>query len=270
METGLVSRLGLATVAAVALYAPTLGLPLPDHCTWTTSVAGAAPTPSPSCGGDLRECLRHWADLRQTPLGGRYVTAHDVALCMEIFNNCIHGGASGGGSPSPPDSRSPEGGQPGTSTPTPTKSGSQGGGNPNPYPPTSTSSGGDESRRGLPTHFAIKFEGISSDCQVAGTNVTCALAMDKLAEGIDSWSARVTGTLSGLTMTGTQKTRNTGHDPCSWESEHIGPVTYAFTAEGTVTAHEGQSQWTLTSSCSGSSSGTTPSDDFTGKWTAVE
>ena len=31
--------------------------------------------------------------------GARYVTADDVAKCVEAFNACIHGGASGGGIP---------------------------------------------------------------------------------------------------------------------------------------------------------------------------
>jgi hypothetical protein len=82
MATGVTSKFALAAVAAVGLYVPTLGLPLPDSCMHTIGVAGAAPAPSRSCGGDLRECLRQSADLRQTTFGGRYVTAEDVARCV--------------------------------------------------------------------------------------------------------------------------------------------------------------------------------------------
>ena len=78
--TQLLHKLALTAAAAVGLYVSTLGLPLPVSCA----------APSPSCGGDLRECLRQSADMRQTTFGGRYVTAEDVARCMEAFNASIH------------------------------------------------------------------------------------------------------------------------------------------------------------------------------------
>ncbi len=68
----LAPKIALSTVAAAALHVPTSVSPQHDSCTWTAGVAGAAPTPSPSCGGDLRECLRQSADMRQTTFGGRW------------------------------------------------------------------------------------------------------------------------------------------------------------------------------------------------------
>ena len=56
MITRLLPKLALATVAAIAMYASTLGLPVLGSCLGKAGVADAAP--SPTCGGDLRECLR--------------------------------------------------------------------------------------------------------------------------------------------------------------------------------------------------------------------
>ena len=123
MVTGFVSKLALTTVAAVGLYIPTIGLPVtPGSCLRTVGVASAAP--SPTCGGDERECLRRSA---KTGLYGvRYVTPEDVAKCVEAFNACIHGTLNGGG---------------------------------NPVPPTSTSPGG-RNRTTLPQHFGINYGGV--------------------------------------------------------------------------------------------------------------
>ena len=119
MVARLARKLALATVAAVGLYLAALALPISSLCLSTGGMASAAP--SPTCGGDLRECLRLSA---QTGIyGARYVTAADVARCMEAFNSCIHGGVSAG----------------------------------NPNPPTSTSTGSGGSGKGLPQHFGITF-----------------------------------------------------------------------------------------------------------------
>jgi hypothetical protein len=128
-----VSTLAVAAVAALALYVPTFGLfgPL-GACLGTAATAAAAP--SPTCGGDLRECLRLSA--KTGIYGARYVTAEDVARCVEAFNACIHGGASGGGKQTPP---------------------------------TSTSTPGGGTRKGLPQHFGIAYDGnLVSDCRVSG------------------------------------------------------------------------------------------------------
>lgn len=136
-----------ASEAAVGLYAPTLGLPLPNSCLRTIGVAGAAPAPSPSCGGDLRECLRLNADLRQT-LFGRYVTADDVARCMEAFNVCIRGGARACGNRPPPPS-------------TPTR----------------------ETGKGLPPRFVIKTQFGTCDCIKTGDALNCTMTGDNLPPG---------------------------------------------------------------------------------------
>ena len=241
MVIGLVPKLALATVAAVGLYIPTLGLPLTGSCMPTIAVAGAAPAPPPSCGGDLRECLRLSADLRQTTFGGRYVTAEDVARCMETFNACIHGSLHGG----------------------------------NPAPPTSTSAA-DNSRKGLPQRFGIDNDYIAIDCRVSGETVTCTESMKTPGTGVDSFTGMVTGTLDGLTMTGTATSHLTGHDvgepACTYTEDISGPVTYIFSPDGTVMMRQGpnQRQKTNSGSCSGSDSGTTPLWENTGKWSAIE
>jgi hypothetical protein len=102
MITRLMPKLTLVTVAAVAMYVLSLGLPIPESCLRTSAVAGAAP--SPTCGGDLRECLR--VSAKTGIYGARHVPAEDVAKCVEAFNACIHGGASGPGNPVPPTSTS--------------------------------------------------------------------------------------------------------------------------------------------------------------------
>ncbi len=114
MVTGFLSKLAVVTVAAVGLYIPTIGLPVPlGSCLRTVGVAAAAP--SQTCGGDERECLRRSA---KTGLYGvRYVTPEDVAKCVEAFNACIHGTLNGGGNPVPPTSTSPTGGNKTSSLP---------------------------------------------------------------------------------------------------------------------------------------------------------
>lgn len=131
-----VPTLAAATVAAVGLYVSAVGLFSPfGACLPTASGA-----PSRSCGGDLRECLRLSADLRQTTFGGRYVTAEDVSRCMEAFNACIHG--------------------------------TLGGGNPNPPPTSSRAQGGNGAT--MPQRFTIAGEGF--DCTVSGSAVECSAA----------------------------------------------------------------------------------------------
>jgi hypothetical protein len=162
-------------IAALGLYASVFGsFGPPGACTRTAPTASAAP--SPTCGGDLRECLRLSA--KTGIYGARYVTAEDVARCVEAFNACIHGGASAGG------------------------------GNAN---PTTTTSGGGATKVVLPEHFGIDTADYRYDCTVTGTAVNCTSARKSPYEGIDSWRGTVTGTLSGLTMTGTVSIEQTGH-----------------------------------------------------------
>ncbi len=234
-------KLALATVAAVGLYIPTIGLPVQlGACLRTVGVASA--TPSPTCGGDERECLRRSA---KTGLYGvRYVTPEDVAKCVEAFNACIHGTLNSG----------------------------------NPAPPTETTSG-DSNRKTLPQHFGINYNGVvASDCRASGDTVTCKdIRQDPLAEDQDSWTGGVTGTLSGLTMTGTKTIHIEGHysgEPgCFYTQEATGPATHVFNSDGTVTMREGPLQWQKTNhgSCSGGDSPqTSPATEVTANWSAIE
>ncbi len=100
--------------------------------------------------------------------GARYVTADDVAKCVEAFNACIHGGTSGGG---------------------------------NPVEPTSTPAVGRQADD-LPKRFSIKYEpeafAVVSDCHVSGQLSRAARARTSPL-GLPEWAQTVTGTLSGLT-----------------------------------------------------------------------
>lgn len=247
MGTGMFSKLALATVAAIGLYVPTMGLPLPlNSCLRTIGVAGAAP--SPSCSGDLRECLRASADMHQTTFGGRYVTADDVARCMEAFRSCTNGGASRGGSP---------------------------------VPPTSTSEDTANLRGALPEHFGVNVGGAGSglihDCRVDGNTVTCKVSSEEsTSTGKFTQIGDVTGTLSGSTMTGTWNSRTTsdGADGCVSEGTLSGPVSYSFSADGTATLRRGplQQQFVYTGSCSDAPPyfSTAPAWEGTGTWSAIK
>lgn len=139
MTRRLLPKTALAALAAIGLFLP-FGAPVAGSCLRTIGVAGAAPSPSPSCSSDLRECLRASADLHQTTFGGRYVPADDVARCMDAFRSCISGGASSGGKPVPPTTTSEDSG----------------------------------ARKGLPQHFKVAAGGgVTSDCTVSGETVRC-------------------------------------------------------------------------------------------------
>ena len=175
------------------------------------------------------------------PLRPRYVTAEDVARCMEIFNACVHGGASAGG---------------------------------NPVPPMSTQAGGN--RKGLPSRFGIKTQFGTYDCTRSGDALTCTMTGQNLPPGEDSLTLTVTGTLSGLTMTGTATGHQTGHAPanpsCRYEQDLSGPANYVFSPDGTVAMREGPFQINATSSgsCAGSSSFTSEVSNQTATWSAIQ
>ncbi|MFN8071140.1 MAG: hypothetical protein U0R66_04935 [Mycobacterium sp.] len=258
----ILTKVALGTVAAVGLYLPSIVAVLPDSCVNGIGIAGAAP--SPSCGGDLRECLRKSADMRQTTFGGRFVTAEDVARCTEGFDACIHGGAARGGSPSPPGSRPPQGGTT-TSTSTSASSGGQGGAGGG----GQRSSGSSDSRDMPPYRPFTLVDSMAYDCAVSGESVTCAITRrDQLPETMDSWKAEFTGTLSGSTMTGTQITRTQSHYTavqCIENSEGTEKVSYTFNGDGTVKIRSDGIQW-HTSNCSESHDNTTPANEVTVPW----
>jgi hypothetical protein len=234
MLTRLTTRLALATVAAVGLYTATLGLPVAGPC---DGVAGAAP--SPTCGSDLRECLR--LNAKTDIYGARYVAADDVARCVEAFNACIHGGASAGG---------------------------------NANPPPSTQAGG--TRKGLPSRFGIKTQFGTYDCTRSGDALKCAVTGENLPAGEDSLTLTVTGSLSGLTMTGTATGHQTGHAPanpsCRYEQDMSGPASYVFNLDGTVAMREGPFQINAvgSGSCLSTSSFTGDVSNQTATWSAIQ
>ena len=222
MTTRQAPKLALAAVAAVGLYIPTLGPPMPVPCPTTIGIAGAAP--SPTCASDLRECLHRSA--KTDIYGARYVTADDVAKCVEAFNSCIHGTSHGG----------------------------------NPVPPTSTAP---TNRKGatMPQRFTLKGENF--DCSVSGSAVTCTASEAQSTK-------KITGNLSGLTMTGTRTDHFVGPSVqgCVSTVDYSWPVTYEFKPGGTGTLHMGQGQWeqTLSGSCSGTHSGSVEGADGPIEW----
>jgi hypothetical protein len=188
----LVPALVAATVGAVGLYIPAIGLfgPL-DVCLHTGAVASAAP--SPTCGGDLRECLRLSA--KTDIYGTRYVTAEDVARCVETFDACVHGGASRGGTANPPPS----------------------------------TSAGEGTRTALPKHFRITFDTTAMDCRTNNNAVTCtSTRQEDLPNGTGTYSetGELTGTVSGMTLTGTatRHGRSDGGEGCISTQERSGPA----------------------------------------------
>lgn len=244
MAMRLRSKAALVSVSALALCVPAFVSPHPDSCAWTAGLAGAAPTPSPSCGGDLRECLRAAADMHPTTFGVRYVTAEDVARCMEIFDACIHGGASSGRDPA-------------LSTPTST---------------------GDD-RAGLPQRFRISFDTTTIDCRVNGDDASCTQTREESlpSGGHYSLSGEITGTVSGMTLTGSFKDHSTssGHSSgCVSEQDHSGPVRYEFRRDGSVAMRWGPAHvdTVFTGACSNAppTSESYPVWEGTGTWSPTE
>lgn len=233
-----VVTLSVASVAALGLYVSAFGLfgPL-GVC--LRAVPNASAAPSPTCGGDLRECLRLSA--KTGIYGARYVEADDVARCVEAFNACIHGGASRG----------------------------------NPNTPPSASAGGDTSK-GLPAHLAIQVSGNGDaryDCRVSGESVSCTASLSAPFGSVDSYEETFTGTLSGLTATGSFKGHQVGHAPadpsCHFEQDLSGPATYTFNLDGSVVIRQGPAQSQGTYSCSGPTSYIVDAWELTGEWTAM-
>ncbi len=228
-----VSRVVLATVMVAGLY-------VPGSAAGPFAACRATAAPSPSCGGDLRECLRQSADMRETTFGGRYVTAEDVSRCMEAFNACIHGGSSTGGSQ-----------------------------------PTPTSTSADRGSSSLPQRFRTKFpvpntpSTMVGDCQRTGNDLACTEKLEPQNEG-STWTGEVTASLSGMTATGTRTARLTspGTGGCTTDYRYSGPITMSFGADGSATMRWGPSQVELNwgGMCSDSRSETAPVTESTGSW----
>lgn len=146
--------------------------------------------------------------------------------------------------------------------------------------PPSTTTSRDQGSPGLPpmTHFRIGDDGYGpvQDCRVTGAAVTCTASWNEPYQA-DTYAGSFTGTLSGLTMTGTSTTHQTGHDAnnprCLWQTETSGPSTYQFSLDGTVVNRYGPGRWRMThsGSCSGEESGTDPaSESGPITWKALE
>ena len=141
---------------------------------------------------------------------------------------------------------------------------------------TSTRSGS----TGLPPmkHFLIGGDGYGpvQDCQVDGTAVTCKASWDDPYQA-DTYTGSFTGTLSGMEMTGTSTTNQTGHDAtdpdCLWQMQTSAPLAYTFHSDGAVSNRQEPGQWRMThsGSCSGTESGSTSAGEGgSERWTVIE
>lgn len=102
MFAAMVSRLAVATVTAVGLFVPGVGLSVPlgsgvaaplSTCLGSVGVAAAqpstepAPDVSPSCDDNRKACMSAGA---QTGIWGeRYVPPEVVSMCMEAYRACV-------------------------------------------------------------------------------------------------------------------------------------------------------------------------------------
>ncbi len=218
MTTRLLPKATLAALAAVGLFLP-FGATLPGSCLRSIGVAGAAP--SPSCSGDLRECLRAKADMHPGwNFGVRYVTAEDVADCMDAFRSCTSGGARQGGNAGSP-------------------------------PSTSQRNRSGNNADSMPKRFTIA-DGF--DCTRSGTSVNCAAPTEESSSG-STTTKKISGNLSGLTMTGTRTEHFVGPsvNGCVSTVDYTWPLTYEFRSDGTgeLTVSPGHYDQTLSGSCSG-------------------
>lgn len=146
--------------------------------------------------------------------------------------------------------------------------------------PSSTTTSRDQNGAGLPPmkHFQIGGDsyGPVQDCHVVDAAVTCTASWDQPYQA-DTYTGSFTGTLSGMTMTGTWTTRQTGHDAkdprCRWQTETSVPTTFQFSLDGTVVDRSGPGQWRTThsGSCSGEESGTSSaSEGGSSAWKVLE
>lgn len=125
-------------------------------------------------------------------------------------------------------------------------------------------------------HFRIGYpEGPVQDCSVDGSTVTCALSVVG-PSSVESYSGTVTGTLSGLTLTGTsvthQRFRDEADPACILEMDKSEPVEYVFGLDGVVTMHGGPAD--VHTERSGSCSGTESAKDWrwedSAPWSATD
>ena len=128
----------------------------------------------------------------------------------------------------------------------------------------------------LPTHFRIDSEGRIEECRVDAVKVSCTTRLNPIPDNVESATGEFTGTLSGLTVTGTLTTQETFHmtDPsCRTVQRRSGPATYEFSLDGTVVMGEGlmQTDTVNTGKCpgEGSYSGKHWGGQGTGTWSPI-
>ena len=88
---------------------------------------------------------------------------------------------------------------------------------------------------------------------------------------MDSFTQDITGTLSGLTMTGTATSNTKQHNSagCSGEVRESHPVKLTFNLDGTVLVHSDPFDETFSYTCpsgAGSNDIHSPAMDFTATW----
>lgn len=86
-------------------------------------------------------------------------------------------------------------------------------------------------------------------------------------------SEEITGTLSGLTMTGshTKRVEQSGSDGCNFVTSISGPATLVFSPDGTVVIRKGPSQMEVSynSKCGNSYTTTIPEEEASFPWSAI-
>ena len=109
------------------------------------------------------------------------------------------------------------------------------------------------------------------DCRVDGDKVACTVNFEPLPDITTSFSGEFSGTLSELTLTGTETARATrSYEGCLVDSNHSTPISYVFNSNGSVTANAGTGQNQTSSSCTESRSYATPGGSVTGTWSAIQ
>lgn len=128
----------------------------------------------------------------------------------------------------------------------------------------------------LPKHFRIDSEGRIEECRVDGAEVSCTTQLNPMPDNVEIAAGEFTGTLSGLTVTGTLTTQETFHmtDPsCRTVQRRSGPATYEFSLDGTVVMGEGlmQTDGVNTGDCPGKGpfSGKHWGGQGTGTWSPI-
>lgn len=117
-------------------------------------------------------------------------------------------------------------------------------------------------------------KGPTKDCSIDGPGITCSLSVADLPPG-EVYTGTVTGTISGLTFTGTatthQRYREEGDPECIVELDETEPVEYVFSLDGMVTMHGGPADYrsTRSGSCSGTDSGPGWRWEDLAPWTAT-